>query len=360
MTRETSGLLLGYFPLWGASLDSDSVGLMGGTVAAYVPSADEWRQVTKFDVWMERFRNTPLLPDGPEPPVCLVVVETPGDKEDLGHALGRLGNTMIANADEAVLALRLLKAGWFLDPGLSERIFSFGLLNQRLVGPYRQAFINGVPENAPPGYRLSIGELARSQDQAAPTKNVWRLIQQYRKVKPHASADIAIENFHRSYGYQLPGTQRAVFLFMALDAMLGGMSVPRFRGVEITCPFRARITAALQTLPHAEAGFDSNEEASWLDSRGREIRNAVAHGNLTTIAEKAEKNYNRIQSIVRLILRQYLEFSVKWATQSTQISSQLAIPDQSAPAAVYNKLLEAQSYGNIDASDLLRPEISAF
>jgi len=61
---------------------------------------------------------------------------------------------------------------------------------------------------------------------------------------------------------KLPGTQRAVFLFMALDAMLGGMSVPRFRGVEITCHSEPEITAALQTLPHAEAGFDSNEEAS--------------------------------------------------------------------------------------------------
>jgi len=42
-----------------------------------------------------------------------------------------------------------------------------------------------------PGYRLSIGELARSQGPGRTTKNVWRLIQQYRKVKPHASADIA-------------------------------------------------------------------------------------------------------------------------------------------------------------------------
>jgi len=44
MTTETSGLLLGYFPLWEPVLDSDSVGLMGGTVAAYVPSATEWRR----------------------------------------------------------------------------------------------------------------------------------------------------------------------------------------------------------------------------------------------------------------------------------------------------------------------------
>src|SRR6266403_1994450 len=145
-----------------------------------------------------------------------MTTETSGDKEDLGHALGRLGNTVIANADDAVLALRLLKAGWFLDPGLSERIFSFGLLNQRLVGPYRQAFINGVPENAPPGYRLPIGELARSQAQAAPTKNVWRLIQQYRKVKPHASADLAIEKLQPKSIHctadptSVPGVQRQV------------------------------------------------------------------------------------------------------------------------------------------------------
>jgi len=51
MTTETSGLLLGYFPLWGASLDSDSVGLMGGpsrlrALRGRMAAGDE------FDVWM--------------------------------------------------------------------------------------------------------------------------------------------------------------------------------------------------------------------------------------------------------------------------------------------------------------------
>jgi len=46
------------------------------------------------------------------------------------------------------------------------------------------------------------------------------------------------------------------------------------------------------------------------DSRGREIRNAVAHGKPYDHRGKGREKLQPIQSIVRLILRQYLEFSV--------------------------------------------------
>ena len=58
-------------------------------------------------------------------------------------------------------------------------------------------------------------------------------------------------------------------------------------------------------------------------------------------------------------LRQYLEFSVKWANQSTKITARLGIPDQSAPAAAYNKILDVQAYGNNETADLLRCDVSA-
>jgi len=119
------------------------------------------------------------------------------------------------------------------------------------------------------------------------------------------------------------------------------MSVPRSEEWKFTCPFRARITAATTDTTYMQKRDLTRMKASWLDSRGGEIRNAVAHGNLTTIAEKAEKNYNRIQIHCTADPTSVPGVSVKWATQSTQISSQLANPDQSAPAAVYNQALES-------------------
>jgi hypothetical protein len=63
---------------------------------------------------------------------------------------------------------------------------------------------------------------------------------------------------------------------------------------------------------------------------------------------------------VRLLLRQYLEFSVKWADSPTEISARSDISHRSAPAAAYNKVLEAHAHRTTDASDLLSFEISAY
>jgi hypothetical protein len=358
MTAETP-TLAGYFPLWGARLDSDVGGWVGGGhLLAYVPNSGEWRQVSKTDVWIERLRYNHQSPEGPQPPLCLVAIETPEEGEDFGSALTRFGSAMTQSAEDGVLALRLFQAGWFLDPALAEQVFSFGPMNHRAPGPYRQIFLGGVPASTPPAYQLSIDALTTKLGEVGPVERIWRLIRQYRDGKPHSSADVAIDNFHLSYGYQLAAIQKTLFLFMALDAMLGGMSTPRFREVEINSSFRSRVAAAIQAHPGAEGTMDAKGEAGWLDSRGREIRNAAAHGDFAGAGAKAEKSYQRIQSIVRLVLHQYLAFSVRWAADSIGLSARLGIPHGSAPAAAYNRLLDLQAYGNTDASDLLQIDIS--
>jgi len=144
--------------------------------------------------------------------------------------------------------------------------------------------------------------------------------------------------------------------------MLGGMSARQIGKIALKSTFRNRIAAALGVLARTDAreGFEPNEEAEWLDYQGRYIRNALAHGRPFDVAMEAENSYDRIQFIVRLLLRQYLKFSVEWAASSTEISPWFNISAQSAPAAAYNKVLEAHAHETIDASELLGFNISAF
>src|SRR5207244_3461096 len=104
---------------------------------------------------------------------------------------------------------RLFKEGWFLDPDLSEQIFTHDGMNSREVGPYRQIFMEGVPDGIPSPYHLNIDDMASkvfetiplTPIQKTPLTTIWNLVRRYREQSTNASADIAIENFHRSYGF---------------------------------------------------------------------------------------------------------------------------------------------------------------
>lgn len=56
-----TNLSVGYFPMWGATFDSEDIGLVGGNISVFIPDKEEWRQVQKHDVWMESFGNFPSL-----------------------------------------------------------------------------------------------------------------------------------------------------------------------------------------------------------------------------------------------------------------------------------------------------------
>ena len=113
MTAMDQSILMAYFPLWGATFDSDGVHMVGDEVAATIPAPEEWRQIQKSEVWMARFRNDPHDLSGPQPPVCLMTGARLETDENISEGVERFGPQLMESAWDAVLALRLRKDGWF-------------------------------------------------------------------------------------------------------------------------------------------------------------------------------------------------------------------------------------------------------
>jgi hypothetical protein len=264
---------------------------------------------------------------------------------------------MLASARDAVLALRLAKAGWFLDPELAEVAFAVMADGrfQRRPGPYRQAFLAGV--DVPAAYcatELRLADLT-TLERRGPVTRVFDMLAAYRAAGGNGSADIASESFLRSFGYQLAGAQRAAALFTALDAMLGGMSARRIGRVALRPRyFRRRVEAALNVVD--DPSLDAETEALWLDSQGggRGLRNAIAHGDAGAIGPDADPSALRLQALVRALLPQYVAFAIRWAEGSASIVEGFRLPPGCSFAAAYNKILEALARGDAGARELLR------
>jgi hypothetical protein len=181
--------------------------------------------------------------------------------------------------------------------------------NQRVAGPYRQAGLSGAVEGAFAAYELRLDDLITAPDDEPPIAQLFGLVQAYREQGTGA-ADIAIRNFGHSYGYTLTGTARALMLFTALDAMLGGMSVRQIGLYKVTTTFAERLQQALELGPESPRRWAESESA-WLDSEGRRLRNALVHGRPSEVADFADGSHERIRAVVRHVLTLYIEFCVQ-------------------------------------------------
>ncbi|MDX2464155.1 MAG: hypothetical protein QNK31_06560 [Porticoccus sp.] len=349
MINETNQTITLYFPLWGVNFDSDKVGGIGQGVGVYIPYPEEWRTIQQTDVWMAEFRNNPLDTTAPMPPCCIVVMSSLGNKESIHEAIEEQGEKLVRIAHDTVTTLRLYRAGWFLQPELA--FFTFYApdlpINNvvRSPGPYRQAFVTGTAHLPMPGYGLSIHDCSEKIDTPGPISIFWELIQSYRNFDGDTSIDIAIESFNHSYGYQLIPTQRVSNMFIALDAMLGGMNKRKIGKVSIKQRgFTRRVETALSTAKKLPFLGAPHMEARWLNYKdgGRGLRNAIAHGEGQTVSSIAEESYDRLQAIIRVILCQYIQFFLLWSTEKSAIATRLDIPTESPLAAAYVKTLEAE------------------
>ncbi len=367
MTTLPPNILYAYFPLWGAEFDNKDRGLIGGSASVMIPYKDEWKLVQKSDVWEERFRTVvgdfidkEMSGIGPEPQPCLVIVSPLVADESFLDGVERLKEQVTEEARDAVLALRLLKPGWFIDPEMAECAFVQKPRIVRVPGPFYQAFMESIPEELPTRYKLKIDDLSTQKGASSPIARLWNLVEQYNHIAHHTTGDIAIANFNKSYGFKLRGTQRAAMLFTACDALLGGMSAESIGRLKLKSHFRERLYAALDAVQGMWLGTDSSpvELAQWMDTFGRRIHRAVSYGMSNDVAVEAEGSWEYIQLIVRVLLRQYLEFSVKWFKNAGEIRSRLGLPDSVSPAIGYNLALELKANNGMDVNDLLSFDIS--
>lgn len=242
-------------------------------------------------------------------------------------------DTMSAAAmgTDAVRALRLLKAGWFVDPALSEMIIDARPLLQRRMGAYRLAFHDAdVSERQRQPFQAyscdsqdfqsaasNLSKLLQSFSsaprRAAPLQALYGLLVHHR-ANPVSSVEVAIEAFNRAYGMRLSPAHRIALFEILLDAIFGTTS-PSPRGAH----FRARAQAALSVGKHV----DSVSDAAWLDEELRDLRNTVAHGRVLPSMDYAPI-LMRLFQIARTLLTLNLAFSFVWmqrepiAASSTQ------------------------------------------
>ena len=100
---------------------------------------------------------------------------------------------------------------------------------------------------------------------------------------------------------------------------------------------------------------DPSHEAEWLhsDRGGRGLRNEIAHRSGSRVEAEAQRAYERLQSIVRSLLLQYLHFATVWARQGDAIASRLKITADSSLTAAYVTALEAEARRRGSMADLL-------
>ena len=347
-----------YFPLWGASFDSEEPGVIAPGVAFYVPYADEWRTVQKTDVWMAQWRASGGRGDGPPPPCCVVAVADLEGSDSIHAAVDSLGPLLLSAARDAVTTLRLYRPGWFLQPEQAMYAYYAPSLPRNVIrapGPYRQAFVGGTFSIPMPPYSLSIADLTKDHEVPGPITRTSGLIANYNATGGNDSVEIAIESFNRSYGYQLRAASRAANLFTALDAMLGGMSARKIGRVQIDPRgFARRVETALSAAANPAFDGDPRVEARWLNTSGRELRNAIAHGNGLAVEAEAVGAQERLQAIVRCVLRQYLHFAVPWLADRNAIAGRLNISPDASLVAAYVTALEAQARQAGTTLDLLQ------
>jgi hypothetical protein len=333
-----------YFPLWGFGFDSDDAGIIGGKVIGCKPYREEWQNILKSDVLKEyaSYRSTPVW--DLEPQFCLSITYALSNDESLLEGIGRHQEKIYQQIRDALLALRLFRKGWIMDPYLVEYSFmdndNFIIRNP---GPYRQIFMAGFDNNFPDFYSLDPKDLTYSVNENKPLRKIFDLISDYRNSGGNQSMEVAIENFGLSYS--LPGNisweQKISFLFTALDAMLGGMSLHRrnnryyLRDTEMEVFFRERIQQVLSLCGYSNA----EEESQWVDSL-RHLRNPIAHGSRSGVEKDAEESFERFQEVIRSILKHYMAFALRYKTGRTQIAELLGLELTTGLTEMYNKALE--------------------
>lgn len=307
-----------YFPLFG--LERAGKSLLIGDVLLYLPDLETWRLVEKTDVVDKH-----VIREGRPIPWCLLLGRfVDGERRE---ATFRHWPDVDADASDVILALRLHRGGTFIDPLYVGAYARMGMFNERMPGPYRQSF-----------YELDVEDsYVFSDDDRESVAALAALVGKYRRARSHTAGEIALDNFRHSFAPHLQPQARLAMMFIALEALLGGLS-DRERVGGISMAARAAVAAS-------GTGEPDRSVQRLLEGRGRRWRNAVAHGSVQRFGDVVEMQ-RALSGIVRAALPRLLWFSVSAGDMSEEVRRQSGLDHDAPPAAGFNQLLAAAYRGN--------------
>ena len=355
MNRKT---FTSYFPLWGVSFDSNERGNLGGRVNICRPYPVEWRKILKEDIVraFECFYGTRLNITDPIPCISITMPQ----ESEVTLKTARLDHlaAVQSDSDDAVTVLRLLKPGWFMDPRFAEYTFmSSDYYIEREPGPYRQLMFRTLFEPTAASYSLSINELRRTLEEETPASRLWSLLQNYRQSGKNAAIEIALTNFNLSYSLHVSNSQKLGFLFTALDAIFGGMSLHKKKGklylrnTLMKDFFEDRLFHFMTLIEDPKA----KEDIAWIKKHMRSLRNKIAHGSLGDNQKLAGKHHERMLDLLRRIIPAYLKFCTFWNQFHDRIQESLELaPEGQSLVEAFNKAISRSIANDAYATQLLQ------
>lgn len=340
-------LLWLYAPLWGVRFDSDGTGLVGGSVLASIPYAQEWKDIQSAKVNDERRRAYGDLSMTGSIPLCLTARAERDADEGVHDGMMRIGGVLLDQVRRSILVLRLLRPGWFLDPELAEVVFAVNDTGWHIVrraGPYRQAFLHSGTAPPLPGYELEIADLTTDRDSPGVIQRWWEALERIHAVEGSAPLEIAFDAFNRSFGLGSTTTDRLAHLFIAFDAVYGGFNERAPGGVPLAGS-KGRLYGRLKNALMA-SGLDAivaGRESAWMchadPGEGRWLRNRVAHGESLPGGDEMTEAVLRVQDIVRRSLRSCVRICHFWHQDRDRMAKLYDLAPDTLPIGAFNRFL---------------------
>jgi hypothetical protein len=316
-------------PLWGAYLEGvkpemtlmeTKVYPMGYGVGLYYPSIEELTILKKASI----INVNTIIP--------LHIKLIYGDIRELTQEF--LANVLHLIKD-IVFSLRLFRNGWFLDPLFSEITIEKNDNLFRLPGHYRQSFYYNIAIDPEKNYQyqLFLSDLSHESG----LQKIFLLLRDYRS-NTNTSVGIALENYNNSFGYQLKEIDRLNFLFISLDAIMGGMSTKgkEIGNTKMSKSFLERVNS-LVTYGNLQI---SPQDLNWLDTRCRKIRNDIAHGSVYQIFNLTSEDVVKLQEIVKSLLIEYINLYVYYFKNQKLIKENFNVTKSNSYCGIFNRMLE--------------------
>lgn len=345
-----------HYPLLGLQFPHTEIGRIDGLCAVFKPYPEDWKALSRSDVWHEVVSSgKDWIFDEHNIPTCLHLFDSYTYEDSPMDYYYKFVDAQkyfnIQKGKDYVLILRLFKEGWFFDPFFYQICFSGDKgMAGRQTGPYRQIDLGRHTLHMPDFYHLSLDDLgdAEFKKADAPVFKVAGLVARYRQAGSNSSCDYALHHFEKSYSLFMPYAQKCGFLFTAIDTLFGGMSAMRIYETALTKKFLQRLGVWMHTYPHSE------RESQWLNDPsqgGRYLRNHIAHGQGDSVEDLAKNAYTRLQNIIRHLLKVYMSFCTVLSTHQAQLCTDLAMPQNSSAAELFNVLAEQFLAGNEAAAE---------